>query len=211
MTSVLPLVVSPAHWAYRHTWVIQTYAACKGERNYFQVRGSHLGFWELSLCLPTETMWLLSWMICKKNFFIKAWHFVQVGALNIFRDGAMVVAILVSAITELCIWRHISWTKHGNTVKMMSTPIFWWSRITMVNPSRGKLETILWWEHTSHMLTHEYSVVISTLLHEFSVITGKNTPIFKTQSSFWSPVQTYSQPSCHVIMVCENLGQTLLY
>lgn len=47
---------------------------------------------------------------------------VQVGALNIFRDVAMVVAILVSAITELCIWRHISGAKHDNTVKMMVYP-----------------------------------------------------------------------------------------
>lgn len=35
-----------------------------------------------------------------------------------------IVAILLSAITELFVLHHISWTKHDNTEKVMSTPMF---------------------------------------------------------------------------------------
>ncbi len=43
------------------------------------------------------------------------------------------VTILLSAITKLCILCHISWSKHDYKEKVMSTPMFWWSRITIFN------------------------------------------------------------------------------
>ena len=41
-------------------------------------------------------------------------------------------AILPFTITEFCILHHISWTKHDNAKRVTSTPMFWWSRITMI-------------------------------------------------------------------------------
>ncbi len=39
--------------------------------------------------------------------------------------------ILLSAITKLCILCHIFWTKHDNTEKVMSTPMFYTCVIPM--------------------------------------------------------------------------------
>ena len=43
-----------------------------------------------------------------------------------------VAAILLSAITEFYILHNIFWTRHDNTEKVLSVPVFWRSRITMI-------------------------------------------------------------------------------
>lgn len=42
------------------------------------------------------------------------------------------IAILLSAISELCILHHICGIQHDTREMVMFTPMFWWSRITMI-------------------------------------------------------------------------------
>ena len=108
-------------------------------------------------------------------------------------DVAAMAAILLSAITELCILHHISWTKHDNTEKATSPP-----DVLMVKDYSDTIYYIINCSgegvivkfcyascngNTSAMMlinrmTHEYSAVITASLHKFSVTIVQNTPTF---------------------------------
>lgn len=81
--------------------------------------------------LNLQSRWHVTHLI---HFFIKAWNVCTVLDPEQFQTWSHVAAtaaILLSAMTELSILLHNSWRKHDNTETVTSTPMFWWSMITV--------------------------------------------------------------------------------